>query len=161
MPQKCTDLVLKPLGMTNFSVKALGLLPSRDEQEAEISRRSSSFSIQLQSINKCSHCPQEYNSKGRNSLLSIYHHHHSYLLHFISNSHWVSSIPSFLIVHMTYPPLSPSYEQLLIYPLLPSMTKWGTGGCRCRQCVPCVLEFAIADDVDNRQLEHGARRALV
>ena len=42
--------------------------------------------------------------------------------------------------------------------------KWGTGGCRCRQCarrVPRVLEFAIADDVSNRQLDRGARRALV
>ena len=42
--------------------------------------------------------------------------------------------------------------------------KWGTGGCRCRQCarrVPRVLEFAIADDVKNRHLDRGARRALV
>lgn len=42
--------------------------------------------------------------------------------------------------------------------------KWGTGGCRCRQCarrVPRTLEFAIADDVQNKYLERGARRALV
>ena len=43
-------------------------------------------------------------------------------------------------------------------------SKWGTGGCRCRQCarrVPRVLEFAIADDVKNQHLERGSRRALV
>ena len=42
--------------------------------------------------------------------------------------------------------------------------KWGTGGCRCRQCarrVPRVLEFALAEDVQNRYLESGSRRALV
>ena len=42
--------------------------------------------------------------------------------------------------------------------------KWGTGGCRCRQCarrVPRVLEFALADDVKNQHLERGSRRALV
>lgn len=42
--------------------------------------------------------------------------------------------------------------------------KWGTGGCRCRQCarrVPRVLEFALMDDVKNKHLERGARRALV
>ena len=42
--------------------------------------------------------------------------------------------------------------------------KWGTGGCRCRQCArraPRVLEFALADDVKNSHLERGARRALV
>ncbi|EIW78740.1 hypothetical protein CONPUDRAFT_167664 [Coniophora puteana RWD-64-598 SS2] len=42
--------------------------------------------------------------------------------------------------------------------------KWGTGGCRCRQCarrIPRVLEFAIAEDVKNSHLERGARRALV
>lgn len=42
--------------------------------------------------------------------------------------------------------------------------KWGTGGCRCRQCArraPRVLEFALADDVKNPHLERGARRALV
>ena len=42
--------------------------------------------------------------------------------------------------------------------------KWGSGGCRCRQCArraPRVLEFAIADDVKNQHLERGARRALV
>ena len=42
--------------------------------------------------------------------------------------------------------------------------RWGTGGCRCRQCarrVPRVLEFATADDVKNNTLERGARRALV
>ncbi|KAF8954514.1 hypothetical protein BDZ97DRAFT_1928178 [Flammula alnicola] len=42
--------------------------------------------------------------------------------------------------------------------------KWGTGGCRCRQCArraPRVLEFALADDVKNSALERGARRALV
>ncbi|KAI0314558.1 hypothetical protein OF83DRAFT_1063636 [Amylostereum chailletii] len=42
--------------------------------------------------------------------------------------------------------------------------KWGTGGCRCRQCarrVPRVIEFAILDDVKNPHLERGARRALV
>lgn len=42
--------------------------------------------------------------------------------------------------------------------------KWGTGGCRCRQCArrtPRVLEFAMQDDVKNPNLERGARRALV
>lgn len=42
--------------------------------------------------------------------------------------------------------------------------KWGSGGCRCRQCArraPRVLEFAISDDVKNPHLERGARRALV
>ncbi|EGO03664.1 hypothetical protein SERLA73DRAFT_69514 [Serpula lacrymans var. lacrymans S7.3] len=42
--------------------------------------------------------------------------------------------------------------------------KWGTGGCRCRQCArraPRVLEFALSDDVKNSHLERGARRALV
>ena len=42
--------------------------------------------------------------------------------------------------------------------------KWGSGGCRCRQCArraPRVLEFAIAEDVKNQYLERGARRALV
>lgn len=42
--------------------------------------------------------------------------------------------------------------------------RWGTGGCRCRQCArraPRVLEFALADDVKNPHLERGARRALV
>ncbi|KAG2745833.1 hypothetical protein P692DRAFT_20955183 [Suillus brevipes Sb2] len=43
-------------------------------------------------------------------------------------------------------------------------SKWGTGGCRCRQCArraPRVLEFALADDAKNTYLERGARRALV
>ncbi|EIN08687.1 hypothetical protein PUNSTDRAFT_144164 [Punctularia strigosozonata HHB-11173 SS5] len=42
--------------------------------------------------------------------------------------------------------------------------KWGVGGCRCRQCArraPRVLEFAVRDDVGNKYLERGARRALV
>jgi BTB/POZ domain len=42
--------------------------------------------------------------------------------------------------------------------------KWGSGGCRCRQCArraPRVLEFAISEDVKNPHLERGARRALV
>jgi hypothetical protein len=42
--------------------------------------------------------------------------------------------------------------------------RWGTGGCRCRQCarrVPRVLEFSLAEDVKNSLLERGARRALV
>jgi hypothetical protein len=42
--------------------------------------------------------------------------------------------------------------------------KWGSGGCRCRQCArraPRVLEFALAEDVKNQHLERGARRALV
>ncbi|CDO76795.1 hypothetical protein BN946_scf184978.g24 [Trametes cinnabarina] len=42
--------------------------------------------------------------------------------------------------------------------------KWGTGGCRCRQCArraPRVLEFSLLDDVKNPHLERGARRALV
>ncbi|KAJ7593454.1 hypothetical protein C8J56DRAFT_498559 [Mycena floridula] len=40
---------------------------------------------------------------------------------------------------------------------------WGAGGCRCRQCArraPRILEFAIRDDVKNKILERGARRAL-
>ncbi|KAJ8584258.1 kinase-like protein [Rhizopogon salebrosus TDB-379] len=43
-------------------------------------------------------------------------------------------------------------------------SKWGTGGCRCRQCArraPRLLEFALADGVKNTYLERGARRALV
>ncbi|KAF8632501.1 hypothetical protein AX17_004825, partial [Amanita inopinata Kibby_2008] len=51
----------------------------------------------------------------------------------------------------------PEYERL-------TGGKWGTGGCRCRQCArraPRVLEFALADDVKNTHLERGARRALV
>lgn len=42
--------------------------------------------------------------------------------------------------------------------------KWGTGGCRCRQCArraPRVLDFAMGEDVKNAHLERGARRALV
>ncbi len=42
--------------------------------------------------------------------------------------------------------------------------KWGTGGCRCRQCsrrAPRTLEFAVQPDVQNIYLERGARRALV
>ncbi|KZT00735.1 uncharacterized protein LAESUDRAFT_708456 [Laetiporus sulphureus 93-53] len=42
--------------------------------------------------------------------------------------------------------------------------RWGTGGCRCRQCArraPRVLEFSLQDDVKNTHLERGARRALV
>ncbi|PPQ81000.1 hypothetical protein CVT26_003679 [Gymnopilus dilepis] len=42
--------------------------------------------------------------------------------------------------------------------------KWGTGGCRCRQCArraPRVLEFALEEDIKNPLLERGARRALV
>ncbi|CAL1699854.1 unnamed protein product [Somion occarium] len=42
--------------------------------------------------------------------------------------------------------------------------KWGTGGCKCRQCArraPRILEFALSDDVKNANLERGARRALV
>ncbi|KAF9030400.1 hypothetical protein BJ165DRAFT_1535704 [Panaeolus papilionaceus] len=42
--------------------------------------------------------------------------------------------------------------------------RWGTGGCRCRQCArraPRVLEFALEEDVKNPHLERGARRALV
>jgi hypothetical protein len=42
--------------------------------------------------------------------------------------------------------------------------KWGTGGCRCRQCARRalrVLEFALEDDVKNVSLDRGARRALV
>jgi hypothetical protein len=42
--------------------------------------------------------------------------------------------------------------------------KWGTGGCRCRQCArraPRILEFSMQEDVKNSYLEAGARRALV
>ena len=42
--------------------------------------------------------------------------------------------------------------------------KWGTGGCRCRQCArraPRALEFAVQPDVQNIYIERGARRALV
>jgi hypothetical protein len=42
--------------------------------------------------------------------------------------------------------------------------KWGTGGCRCRQCArraPRILEFSMQEDVKNSHLEAGARRALV
>ncbi|KAL5523343.1 hypothetical protein ACEPAF_1610 [Sanghuangporus sanghuang] len=42
--------------------------------------------------------------------------------------------------------------------------RWGTGGCRCRQCArraPRTLVFAVRPDVQNTYLERGARRALV
>ncbi|KAL5496017.1 hypothetical protein ACEPAH_3110 [Sanghuangporus vaninii] len=42
--------------------------------------------------------------------------------------------------------------------------RWGTGGCRCRQCArraPRTLIFAVRPDVQNTYLERGARRALV
>ncbi|EJC98218.1 uncharacterized protein FOMMEDRAFT_23792 [Fomitiporia mediterranea MF3/22] len=42
--------------------------------------------------------------------------------------------------------------------------RWGTGGCRCRQCArraPRTLLFAVRPDVQNTYLERGARRALV
>jgi hypothetical protein len=42
--------------------------------------------------------------------------------------------------------------------------KWGTGGCRCRQCArraPRVLEFALEDEARNVSLDRGVRRALV
>ena len=42
--------------------------------------------------------------------------------------------------------------------------RWGTGGCRCRQCArraPRVLTFAVRPDVQNQYLDRGARRALV
>ncbi|CUA76901.1 Collagen alpha-1(XVII) chain [Rhizoctonia solani] len=41
--------------------------------------------------------------------------------------------------------------------------KWGTGGCKCKQCqrrAPRVLEFALGDDVRDNILERGAQRAL-
>lgn len=41
--------------------------------------------------------------------------------------------------------------------------KWGTGGCKCKQCqrrAPRVLEFALGDDVRDNVLERGAQRAL-
>ncbi|KAG8760360.1 hypothetical protein FRC11_000530 [Ceratobasidium sp. 423] len=41
--------------------------------------------------------------------------------------------------------------------------KWGTGGCKCRQCqrrAPRVLEFALGDDILDNILERGAQRAL-
>ena len=41
---------------------------------------------------------------------------------------------------------SEEYEQL-------TGRKWGTGGCRCAQRVPCVLECALVDDVQNQYLE--------
>ncbi|KAG9095453.1 hypothetical protein FS749_010413 [Ceratobasidium sp. UAMH 11750] len=42
--------------------------------------------------------------------------------------------------------------------------KWGTGGCKCKQCqrrAPRVLEFALGDDIRDNVLERGAQRALV
>ncbi|CUA75587.1 Mediator of RNA polymerase II transcription subunit 5 [Rhizoctonia solani] len=41
--------------------------------------------------------------------------------------------------------------------------KWGTGGCKCKQCqrrAPRVLKFALGDDVRDKILERGAIRAL-
>jgi hypothetical protein len=41
--------------------------------------------------------------------------------------------------------------------------KWGTGGCKCKQCqrrAPRVLEFALGDDIRDNVLERGAQRAL-
>ncbi|THH00388.1 hypothetical protein EW145_g7088, partial [Phellinidium pouzarii] len=41
--------------------------------------------------------------------------------------------------------------------------RWGTGGCRCRQCArraPRTLIFSMRPDVQNMYLERGARRAL-
>ncbi|KAF9038308.1 hypothetical protein BDZ89DRAFT_1090557 [Hymenopellis radicata] len=52
----------------------------------------------------------------------------------------------------------------LFHAFLEFSDKWGTGGCRCRQCArraPRVLEFALSDDVKNAHLDRGARRALV
>ncbi|KAF6748133.1 hypothetical protein DFP72DRAFT_581783 [Ephemerocybe angulata] len=45
-----------------------------------------------------------------------------------------------------------------------TQSKWGTGGCRCRQCArraPRVLEFSLEPDVRNAHFERGARRAMV
>ncbi|CAE6345365.1 unnamed protein product [Rhizoctonia solani] len=42
--------------------------------------------------------------------------------------------------------------------------KWGTGGCKCKQCqrrAPRVLEFALGDDMRDNILERGATRAVV
>lgn len=42
--------------------------------------------------------------------------------------------------------------------------RWGVGGCKCKSCArraPRILEFATADDVKNKYLERGARRAIV
>ncbi|TEB20540.1 hypothetical protein FA13DRAFT_1820091, partial [Coprinellus micaceus] len=49
-------------------------------------------------------------------------------------------------------------------PHRPRNGRWGTTGCRCRQCArraPRVLEFSLQNDVQNQPLERGARRALV
>ncbi|KAH8103245.1 hypothetical protein DFH11DRAFT_1734797 [Phellopilus nigrolimitatus] len=42
--------------------------------------------------------------------------------------------------------------------------RWGSDGCRCRQCArraPRVLLFSVRPDVQNAYLKRGARRALV
>ena len=59
-----------------------------------------------------------------------------------------------------------SFHAFLEFPEFESITggKWGSGGCKCRQCArraPRVFEFAVAEDVKNKYLERGARRALV
>ncbi|KAG1716805.1 hypothetical protein ID866_327 [Astraeus odoratus] len=82
-------------------------------------------------------------------------------------------------LYLTLPALTTEIQSRIVYEMLHGLfhaflefnayesitgAKWGTGGCRCRQCarrVPRVLEFAVAEDVQNKYLERGARRALV
>ncbi|KAI6043873.1 hypothetical protein EDC04DRAFT_2645810 [Pisolithus marmoratus] len=82
-------------------------------------------------------------------------------------------------LYLSLPALTTEVQSRIVYEMLHGLfhaflefnayeditgAKWGTGGCRCRQCarrVPRVLEFAVADDVQNKYLERGARRALV
>lgn len=82
-------------------------------------------------------------------------------------------------LYLSLPALTTEVQSRIVYEMLHGLfhaflefnayesitgARWGTGGCRCRQCarrVPRVLEFAIADDVQNKYLDRGARRALV
>ncbi|KAI6019760.1 hypothetical protein F5J12DRAFT_738593 [Pisolithus orientalis] len=82
-------------------------------------------------------------------------------------------------LYLSLPALTTEIQSRIVYEMLHGLfhaflefnayesitnAKWGTGGCRCRQCarrVPRVLEFSVAEDVQNKYLERGARRALV
>ncbi|KAI5996377.1 hypothetical protein EDD15DRAFT_2252195 [Pisolithus albus] len=82
-------------------------------------------------------------------------------------------------LYLSLPALTTEIQSRIVYEMLHGLfhaflefnayesitgAKWGTGGCRCRQCarrVPRVLEFSVAEDVRNTYLERGARRALV
>ncbi|KAF8834582.1 hypothetical protein BDN67DRAFT_562652 [Paxillus ammoniavirescens] len=62
--------------------------------------------------------------------------------------------------HVVYEMLHGLYHAFLQFEEYERITgaNWGTGLCHCRQCasrVPCALEFALADDVANKYLDHS------